>query len=273
MDCQAHVHVQWRSPSEESVDAPIFTPQSSTFSPKMPASLLGLTPDILIPSIEPPAFELPHTSTQGLRTSFDNYESVLDNLGELNLAPPSNGSGVFQFGQEKELSPFTYRSLHNTTPEPTSRVGQAAIPRLFSSSGSGSRSASGSCLGPENISGRKPGARSTLFDPASINIAETRASSLPAQPSAPNQPPEPTRYNTNDETPPNEPYFSKDFQRALQAGKSIAGHIGNILSTCELARDQESQVYTILQTANKLSQFDAPSVCKIGIVGDSGVGK
>jgi hypothetical protein len=80
------------------------------------------------------------------------------------------------------------------------------------------------------------------------------------------------KYNTNDETPPNEPYFNVEFQNALQKGKSVARRIADTLSTCELAQDRDSQVFSMIETANELRQFDAPSVCTIGIVGDSGVG-
>jgi hypothetical protein len=81
------------------------------------------------------------------------------------------------------------------------------------------------------------------------------------------------RYNVKDERPPNEPYFTEQFQRALQNGKYIAGRIKYTLQACELAEDRESHVFEMIQTATELHNFDAPAVCTIGIMGDSGVGK
>jgi hypothetical protein len=81
------------------------------------------------------------------------------------------------------------------------------------------------------------------------------------------------RYNVKDERPPNEPYFTEQFQRALQNGKYIAGRIKDTLQACKLAEDGESHVFEMIQTATELRNFDAPAVCTIGIMGDSGVGK
>jgi hypothetical protein len=280
MDYESRVHVQSNSPSVESIDIPMSTPQSSTtFSPKMLASLPCLRPNIPVPSIEPPdfgLFELPDISNPRMPFSFNDYENVLDTLKEVNLNPPNNRFRRFQFGQEKELSPFTFRNLHNATPEPTALVEQGAVSNLSSSSGSGSGSGSG--LGSEqSMFVSSPGDKQPSTVHASANVVtpraiRLRASSAPVQLLASNQPPKPARYDTKDEISPDEPYFNKDFQRALQAGKSVAQKIGSVLATCELARDSESQVFSMVQTANELSQFDAPSVCKIGIVGDSGVG-
>ncbi len=237
-------HLQSKSPSEESTDTPIFTPQSSmTSSPKMLASSPGLTRDVPIPTIESP-------DTTNPRMHADHYENFLDAMKEVNLNPQNYGSQFFNFGQEENSSPFTFRFLYSPTPEPVASVEQAT-PRQFSSSGSGSS------LRP-NI--------------ATPQTTQPQASSAPVQHSVPNRPPAPARYDSRDETPPDEPYFNKDFQRALQAGRSIARDIGSVLGTCELARDPQSQVFRMIQTANQLSHFDAPAVCKIGIMGDSGVG-
>lgn len=270
MDSEGRVHV--RSPSTESIDAPLFTPQSSTtFSPKISGSLPGLKPDVPIPSVELLAIGS-DISSPGMRTSFNDYDNVLDTLKEVRLKPPGNDSRAFQFGQQKELSLFTFRGLHNTTPEPTAGVEQATAPILFSSSPSGSG------LGLEHnrsvsiLCAQQPSAIHVSATIVTPQVTKLRASSAPVQPPVPNQPPKPARYDIKDEIPPDEPYFSKDFQRVLQAGKSVAQQIGNVLGTCELARDRESQVLSMVQKANELSKFDAPSVCTIGIVGDSGVG-
>jgi hypothetical protein len=270
MDSEGRAHV--RSRSIESIDTPLFTPQSSTtFSPKMSVSLPGPRPDVPIPSVELPAIG-PDISSPAMRTSFNDYDNVLDTLQEVTLNPPENDFRLFQFGQQKELSPFTFRSLHNTTPEPTAGVEQATAPNLSSTS------LSGSGLGLEHngfvsaLGAQQPSAIHVSPTIVTPQVAKPRASSAPVQPPVPNQPPKPARYDIKDEIPPDEPYFSKDFQRVLQAGKYVALQIGNVLGTCELARDRESQVFSMVQTANDLSKFDAPSVCTIGIVGDSGVG-
>ncbi|CZR67592.1 uncharacterized protein PAC_17491 [Phialocephala subalpina] len=276
MDYEDHSHV--RLPSVESTDDPVFTPQSSTtFSPKIPASLPDLKPDVPIPSIEPPTpglFELPDTSNPRILASFSTYENFVDTFKEVNLSPANNGSQLFRFGQKKELSPFTFRSIHNTTPEPTARVVQVTTQNLISRSGSGPGPGSEHSRYVSSSRAELPSVDQTSVNVVTPQATKRRASSAPVQPPVCDRLPRPARYDTNDETPPeDEPYFNKDFQRALQAGKSIAQQIGSVLGICELARDRESQVFSMIQTANELSQFDAPSVCKIGIVGDSGVGK
>ena len=276
MTSKGRTHARSNSPSEESVGITLFTPQSSTtFSLKMLASSPGLAPDVPIPSIESPTtslFELPDTSIPGIRTSFNDYENVLDTLKEVNLRTPNNGSGHFQFGQEKELSPFTFRSLHNTTPEPTALVAQASEPNLFSGPGSGPGLSSRHNKFA-NISGTKqPAAVHTSANIVNPLATKLRASSAPAQPTVANQALKQAGYDTKNEIAPDKPYFDKDFQDALLKGKSVARQVGNVLDTCELARDRESQVFSMIQTANELSNFDAPSVCRIGIVGDSGAG-
>jgi hypothetical protein len=277
MDYEAHSPVRLTSPSVGSTGDPVFTPQSSTtFSPKIPASLPTVRPDVPIPSIEPPTpglFELPDTSNSRMLASFGTYENFVDTFKEVNLSPASNDSRLFQFGQEENLSPFTFRSLHNTTPEPTARVKQVNTQNLFSSSGSGPGPGSEPSIYVSGPRAELPSVDQTPANVATPQATKHRASSAPVQPPVCERLSRPARYDTKDETPPeDEPYFNKDFQMALQAGKSVAQQIGGVLGTCELARDRESQVFGMIQAANELSQFDAPSVCKIGIVGDSGVG-
>ncbi|KIM94328.1 hypothetical protein OIDMADRAFT_149423 [Oidiodendron maius Zn] len=277
MNDKGRAHSQSNSPSEESTDLTIFTPQSSTtFSPEVLPSLPGQGQDVPIPSIEAPAFgllEQPDTSNSGSHTSFNEYENVLETLKGVNLRPLNNGSGHFQFGQVKELSPFTFRNLHNTTPEPTALVALAAEPNLFS----GPRSGSG-LNSKHNKFASIPGPKQPPAVHTSANIVAAlatkhRASSAPTQFTVSNQPSKTAGYDIGKEIAPDKPYFDKDFQDALCTGKSVATNIADVLGTCELARDRQSQVFSMIQTANELSKFDAPSVCKIGIVGDSGVGK
>ncbi|KAH6696399.1 hypothetical protein BKA61DRAFT_683102 [Leptodontidium sp. MPI-SDFR-AT-0119] len=273
MDYENHSHV--RLPAVESTDDPVFTPRSSTtFSPKIPTSLPDLKPNVPIPSIEPPTpglFELPDASNPRTLASFSTYENFLDTFKEVNLSPANNGSQLFRFGQEKELSPFTFRSIHNTTPEPAVRVVQATTQNLISRSGSGPGPGLEHSRYVSSSAAELPSVDQTSVNVVTPQATKCRASSAPVQPPVCDRLPRPARYDTKDETPPeDEPYFNKDFQRALRAGKSIAQQIGSVLGICELARDRESQVFSMIQTANELSQFDAPSMCKIGIVGDSG---
>ena len=253
---------------------PVFTPQSSRrFSPTLPVSTTDSQPeDVPIPSIESPTpgmFELPDVTTPRILASSNTYDNVLDTLKQVNLSAPDNVSRIYRFGQEQGSSIFSFRDLHNTTPEPSSR------PRPGQATGTNNVSRSGSDSG--NIAlGASVGAAQSSTLPVSVNVAsppvtKLRASSAPVQPPVPNES-KPGKYNTNDETPPDEPYFHEDFQKALQKGKLVAQRIANVLGTCELAQDRDSQVFSMIQSANELRQFDAPSVCTIGIVGDSGVG-
>jgi hypothetical protein len=223
--------------------------------------------DVPVPSVESPGiavFELPDAAATN-SASYSTYDNIIDTLKQVNLSPPEDDSRIFRFGHGEASSTFTFRNLHNTTPEPSTHAAQitraanASVPELDSGNISLLLSTS---TGPTSSSSNMPLHPTTKL----------RASSAPAQPPAINQSSKLGRYNTNDEKPPNEPYFDEEFQKALQKAKSVAGRIANILDTCELARDRDSHVFSMIQTANRLRQFDAPSVCTIGIVGDSGVG-
>jgi hypothetical protein len=266
MDSERRIHV--RSPSGETIDAPMFTPQSSTaVSPKMSVSLPAFGQDIPIQSVESPATGS-YMSSPRIRTSSNDYDTVLGGLKDVKLKPSKQDSQLFHFGQQQDLSPFTFRSLHNTTPEPTAGADQATASNLIS--GPGSRSGLG--LERSRFVAQQPSAIHVSATTVKPQLTKLRASSAPVQPLAPEQPPKPARYDIKDEIPPHEPYFGKDFQRVLQAGKSVAQQIETVLGSCELATDRESQVFNMIQAAKELSKFDAPSVCTIGIVGDSGVG-
>ncbi|KAL2063117.1 hypothetical protein VTL71DRAFT_6189 [Oculimacula yallundae] len=165
--------------------------------------------------------------------------------------PRPSSSGIVHFGTpgiSSSLAPseFTFRSLHNTTPEPESRP--IAWSRLTIS----------------------PQAR---HESASDTSTHSRAVSAPPQPATVIAPTSARPYDINNELVPDAPYFNADFQRGLRQAKAIAQRIANILGTCELAEDHDSHIHSMLQTANSLRNFVAPSICRIGIVGDSGVGK
>ncbi|KAL5315379.1 hypothetical protein ACEPPN_016246 [Leptodophora sp. 'Broadleaf-Isolate-01'] len=141
---------------------------------------------------------------------------------------------------------LTYRGLYNTTPEPGAQHCGSSSPTI---------------------------SQQRLRNSASNSTTQFRSSSAPVE-SAPNNTPAATRpYDVHDEPAPDTPYFNIEFQRGLRQAKVIAEQIADILETCELARDRDSQIYRMIQTANKIRRFVAPSICTIGIVGDSGVGK
>lgn len=266
MGDDGRVHLRRYSSSEESIDVPMATSQSSaTFSPDLPVSLPILRLHGPIPSIE--GLE----SNPTVSTSSSDYEDALNTLEGMSLDPTNNESQLVLRGtQEKELSSFTFRGLHNTTPEPMARVAKAA--EVNPNNRSGYRLGTGRRIFASIRGAKKPIIPKVSVGTVAPQPTKLRASSAPVQPQIPNNPPRLATYNIRDEIPPDRPYFNEDFQRALKAGKSIAQNIHDIFSACELARDRDSQVVSIVQTANELSRFDAPVMCRIGIVGDSGVG-
>ncbi len=207
-------------------------------------------PHILEPSdvMTPPGFTFP-----------DAYESALDTSKEV-----ANFRNPHHFGHETQPSAFTYRKLHNATPEPSARAGSKTSPKI---PGGLDLDLTGPLAGLAHVSPSLPLASGPT--PAT----KRRASSAPAQPLGTDNLSKLDIYNANDETPPEEPYFNPEFQSALQNGKLVAQRIASEFEKCELARDHDSHVASIILTANELRKFDAPSVCTIGIVGDSGVGK
>jgi len=153
--------------------------------------------------------------------------------------------------------------MHNATPEPsqtaeqrTYRSGAAELPDDLSMQQLAKKLASGNLNGTSSSMSSNSGTSHLM--PGSNTTRERTARG---------------RYDVKDEKPPNEPYFNEQFQKALQKGKQIAGRIRDTLQACELAEDRESHMYSIIETATELHRFDAPAVCTIGIVGDSGVGK
>lgn len=222
--------------------------------------------DIPIRSIEPPATS-PLGSQDGATPMTlpvpTSYYGGLDTLKEVNRSPPDKELYAFHFGESRETSPFTFRKMHNATSEPPRKVDHSA-----------------SGFGPVELSGG-PFPKQSAQMPASGSFKES-LTSLPESSVASEYVPGSgvlrqgtnfNKYDVKDEKPPNEPYFNEQFQKAVKKGIDVAGRIKDILETCELAKDPESQVHGMLQTAEELQNFDAPAVCTIGIVGDSGNGK
>lgn len=218
-----------------------------------------------------PSIELPETLPDGLRDGGTPkklpipapYSGSLDTVQEVNRSPPEHGIAAFIFGESREPSPFTFRKMHNATPEPSQTTeyttdipGATGLPDNSTIEELAKKLASSDLKDTSVSMSNHPGGSNLV--PGSSIVRERTAHS---------------RYNVKDERPPNEPYFNEQFQKALQKGKHIAGRIKDTLKACELAEDRESHVYSMIETATELHNFDAPAVCTIGIVGDSGVGK
>lgn len=245
----------------------VFTPPSSTtFS----FALHDLNPsseskDIPLPSIEVPEglqVKTQDGAIQGSNTSQTAYKADPSALGEANSDPPERELAAFRFGESKEPSPFTFRKMHNATPEPS------RTDREIYSFGAAEPSADSVI----KQKGRRP-ANSDLKGSQVPTAGYTGTSNPIPRSNIVRETTQYGRYDVKDERPPNEPYFDEQFQIALQRAKNVAGKIKSTLQECELAKDEESQVYGMIKTADELQSFDAPAVCTIGIVGDSGVGK
>ncbi|KAH7323547.1 hypothetical protein BKA65DRAFT_70778 [Rhexocercosporidium sp. MPI-PUGE-AT-0058] len=196
--------------------------------------------DAPIPSIEFPESPFPRTVNRpASRNIVTPLIQASSSRGSARLRIPSTGSSL-------RSSKFTYRGLYNTTPEPEAEH----------------QSSSGPSTGQQR-----------LHNSATDSTTPFRSSSAPVQSEPISIPTLARSYNVNDEAAPDAPYFNVDFQHGIRQAKAVAHRIADILETCDLARDRDSQIYSMLQTAKELQNFVAPSVCTIGIVGDSGVGK
>lgn len=264
-----------RSTSSSSGSKIVCTPQSPTpFSPHIPAFSPHTRPeDVPIPTIESPGpgiNELPDPTTPQFDSSA-TYDNLVSSLSHVNLRTPDLASPMPIFGQNQPFPQFTIRHLHNMTPEPSSRAG-SNIERAHINENRSERDTTPTRPSAAVASSSNPQSSGNQAPPTTSDT-QRRAASAPAQPLFLSPTPNPRSYNVNDETAPDEPYFNEQFQDALRKGKFFSGRIAGRLSTCELAEKEDSQIYSIFQDAKKLEQFAAPSVCTIGIVGDSGVGE
>jgi hypothetical protein len=246
----------------------LFGPPSSktfTFTPPV-RNPYSASKDTPIPSIEVQEGSS-HKSQDGEVPKFlasrIPYGTGSGILEEDKTGPPVQRLAAFRFGESKESSPFTFRKMHNATPEPpriidhsTFKLGHTASPIDPAIKQQGEKSTSGGLKASSAAMSGHSDASSLI--PGS-NVTQERIHH--------------NRYDVKDERPPDEPYFDKQFQKALQKGKQIASKIKATLQECELAQDPESQIYGMIQTASELQNFDAPTVCTIGIVGDSGAGE
>ena len=217
-------------PAELSTRTPNKTPTTSTL-PLTPSSDPSSSPSLSIVSGLIPTIESSDSSQTAAHTS-----------------------GSFQFGEDKEISPFTFRKLYNATPEPENQTSTASLQAKF---------------GALSIPSRGSGSHGRSLSVSALEVSDRQAAQLEVVVHQPKQ----GKYDTKDEKPPNEPYFEPGFQEALKHGTQLAGKIDRILHECELANDPDSQVYNMAKMAEDLRHFEAPAVCTIAVVGDSGVGK
>jgi hypothetical protein len=185
--------------------------------------------------------------------------SVIDTLKEARLSPTESSPAQLEFGDTRMTSPFTFRKLYNTTPEPSLRAENRPVAESYSILEVSSDFPSSSPMPTVEFEGIAASSRQGVDG----NLQSLNS----------DQQPKPDRYDVRDEKPPNEPYFNPLFQQALKNGRQVAGNIEDTLRACELAHDKESQVYKLIKNSEELRHFDAPAVCRIGIVGDSGVGE
>ncbi|KAI9807921.1 MAG: hypothetical protein M1825_005227 [Sarcosagium campestre] len=83
-----------------------------------------------------------------------------------------------------------------------------------------------------------------------------------------------TWYSAKDETPPvDEPFFDARFQAKFKRGLGLAKTVAETINSCDLVKDEGSELHRLWKTAVDLQNFQTPTSCRIGVVGDSGVGK
>ncbi|PVH75179.1 hypothetical protein DL98DRAFT_658308 [Cadophora sp. DSE1049] len=244
--------------ADSTVGSPILTPQFSFRALSQASSSRNPQHENdPIPSIEPSG-----SGTSERRQTPRPWGRLVPPVDRVPRLPGHRIAGtpsVRSNASNASTSQLTYRGLYNTTPEPRT------IPEV---SGSG-RPVETDRNGIHNSLRALENAQSSITRPAT----HFRSSSAPVEALTAGPPATTSSYDVNNEAVPNAPYFNADFQRGLRQGKVVAQRISSILGTCELARDRDSQIYSMIETANELGSFAAPSLCTIGIVGDSGVGK
>lgn len=227
--------------SDSAFGSPFHTPQSSSrlSSRTLSTFTSPRRENAPIPSIEFPDSSISETADA------PNPRNIATRLERGSSSHGNTSVRTHNTRSDSRPSQLTYRGLYNTTPEPGAQHCGSSSPTI---------------------------SQQRLRNSASNSTTQFRSSSAPVE-SAPNNTPAATRpYDVHDEPAPDTPYFNIEFQRGLRQAKVIAEQIADILETCELARDRDSQIYRMIQTANKIRRFVAPSICTIGIVGDSGVG-
>lgn len=261
------------------------------------------------------AYRLPHVDTfssnRFANTSFQNFLSCPPNrFTHSSSFEPSQGLSR-RLGRPKgnnrprtQRLSYSFRNLHNATPEPPEREDQyLQVPDARDASSQEGLSAQITSFPPEPddtylqvLSDHLPivsmGKASSISridrlvqetsglaieDPLRHTVHETEGSSRPHIEIAHRvqeveSRTEYRRYDPKDEAAPRASYFSKGFQDAIKSGRNICGRIAQTLQSCELTQDHESQIYGLLRLAPELHNFQSPVTVTIGIVGESGAG-
>lgn len=202
-------------------------------------------------------------------------------------SPSPTPAGRAQDGSE----PFTFRSLHNVTPEPPRfvppPVSFSPLPRP--SSLAPMLSPSPRLQEPSTLSVRSQPAATT---PASDSAPRVHSSSASSQenprspvatttgdtvsPAAVVQPsPQPIPYDAKDEPAPAHALFTSTFQDALKDGRKIAQAA---VAAIEAAigtgtAEPDDLLRKLMQDAKGLTKFEGTDTRTIAVLGDSGEGK
>jgi ABC-type multidrug transport system fused ATPase/permease subunit len=80
-------------------------------------------------------------------------------------------------------------------------------------------------------------------------------------------------HRVEDEEPPESLFYERRVQEALNNARNITGRVARVLSESNMHQEQGSSVQTIYQQAARLNTFEPSSCRKVGLVGESGVGK
>lgn len=80
-------------------------------------------------------------------------------------------------------------------------------------------------------------------------------------------------YDVRSEELPVSPYSNRGFQNSLKKGEELAQEILTCTGACQIARQPETDLFKLSQTAKRLCKFECPAERRIAIIGDSGAGK
>lgn len=69
------------------------------------------------------------------------------------------------------------------------------------------------------------------------------------------------------------PLVNDRLQDAVEEGHFVSATISDALKDLTIAADQQSQLYSILNLADELRNFESPAEFTVGFIGDSGVGE
>lgn len=85
--------------------------------------------------------------------------------------------------------------------------------------------------------------------------------------------PSPVIHNVEEEDPPDDEFHHPTFQRRLSQAKSVLQSLASVLASSSIHLEPDSTIKTHHEEAETYSRFYPLSERKVGLVGDSGVGK